>query len=92
MLFYWPMLLYPYYRILQFFIFSFFLSIGWYCRASVFGLIGCISLTHSRALTTSFNDNNNNNNKKASMTGWGTNAAPASFSGHLIGYATLTTG
>ena len=42
--------------------FHFFLSIGWYCGAEVFGLIGCISLSLSLALPTSFNSNNNNNN------------------------------
>ena len=40
--------------------FLFFLSIGWYCGAAVFGLIGCISLSLSLALPTSFNNNNNN--------------------------------
>ena len=46
MLFYWPMLLYPYYSLLLFFPFSiFFLSIGWYCGAGVFGLIGCSSIS-----------------------------------------------
>ena len=44
--------------------FHFFLSIGWYCGADVFGLIGCTSLSHSLALPTSFNNNNNNNNNK----------------------------
>ena len=38
--------------------FLFFLSIGWYCGARVFGLIGCISLSHSLALPTFFNNNN----------------------------------
>ena len=42
--------------------FLFFLSIGWYCGAGVFGLIGCISLSRSLALLTFFNNNNNNNN------------------------------
>ena len=41
--------------LLQFFPFSFFLSIGWYCGAGVFGLIGCISLSLSLALPTIFN-------------------------------------
>ena len=36
MLLYWPKLLYPYYGLLLFFPFSFFLSIGWYCGACVF--------------------------------------------------------
>ena len=39
----------------------FFLSIGWYCRAGVFGLIGCILLSLSLALPTFFNNNNNIN-------------------------------
>ena len=34
--------------------FLFFLSIGWYCGAEVFGLIRCISLSLSLALPTSF--------------------------------------
>ena len=44
MLLYWPKLLYPFYNLQLFFPFSsfFFLSIGWYCGAGVFGLIGCI--------------------------------------------------
>ena len=58
MLFYWPKLLYPYYSLLLF-PFLFFLSIGWYCGAGVFGLIGCISLSLSLALPTFFNNNNN---------------------------------
>ena len=45
-----------------FFLFLFFLSIGWYCVAAVFGLIGCTSLSLSLALPTFFNNNNNNNN------------------------------
>ena len=40
--------------------FLFFLSIGWYCGAGVFRLIGCISLSLSLALPTFFNNNNNN--------------------------------
>ena len=44
MLLYWRKLLYPYYSLLIFFPFSF-LSIGWYCGAGVFGLIGCTSLS-----------------------------------------------
>ena len=36
--------------------FLFFLSIGWYCGV---GLIGCISLSLSLTLPTSFNNNNN---------------------------------
>ena len=42
-----------------FFPFLFFLSIGWYFEVGVFGLIGCISLSRSLALPTSFNNNNN---------------------------------
>ena len=38
--------------------FLFFLYIGWYCGAGVFGLIGCTSLSLSLALPTSFNNNN----------------------------------
>ena len=38
--------------------FLFFLSAGWYSGAWVFGLIGCISLSPSRALPTCFNNNN----------------------------------
>ena len=44
----------------------FFLSIGWYCGAGVFGLIGCISLSPSLVLLTFFNNNNNDNNKMQS--------------------------
>ena len=40
--------------------FLFFPSIGWYCGAGFFGLIGCISLSLSLALPTLFNNNNNN--------------------------------
>ena len=57
MLLYWPKQLYPYYGL---FPFLFFLSIGRYCVAGVFGLIGCISLSLSLALPTFFNNNNNN--------------------------------
>ena len=53
MLLYWPKLLYPYYSLLLF-PFLFFLSIGCYCGAGVFGLIGCISLSQCLALLTSF--------------------------------------
>ena len=53
-------LLYPYYSLLLFSPFLFFLSIGWYCGTGVFGLIGCTSLSLSLALTTFFNNNNNN--------------------------------
>ena len=38
--------------------FLFFLSIGWYCGAEIFGLIGCISLSLSLALPTILNNNN----------------------------------
>ena len=61
MLLYWPKLLYPYYSLLLSFNFYFILSIGWYCGAVVFGLIGCISLSPSLALLNFFNNNNNNN-------------------------------
>ena len=60
MIFYWPkrstptIIFYP-------FPFLFFLSIGWYCGAGVFGLTGCISLSLSLALPTFINNNNNNN-------------------------------
>ena len=37
-----------------------FLSIGWYCGAGVFGLMGCTSLSLSLALPAFFNYNNNN--------------------------------
>ena len=60
-LFYLPKLLYPYHSLLLFF----FLSIGWYCEAGVFGLIGCIPLSFSLALPTSFNNNNDNNNNNS---------------------------
>ena len=57
MLFYWPELLDPYYSLLLFFPFLFFLSIGWYCGADVFRLIGCISLSLSLALPSFLNNN-----------------------------------
>ena len=38
--------------------FLFFLSMGWYCWAGVFGLIRCGSLAPSLALPTSFNNDN----------------------------------
>ena len=60
MLFCWPKLLIPYYSLLLFFPFLFFLSIGWYCGAEVIGLIRCISLSLSLTLPTFFNNNNNN--------------------------------
>ena len=41
--------------------------IGWYCRAGVFELIGCIQLSPSLALRASFNNNNNDNNSKAGL-------------------------
>ena len=50
MFFYWPMLLYPYYSLLLFSPFLFFLSTGLYCGAGVFGLIVCISFSLSLAL------------------------------------------
>ena len=34
--------------------------VDWYCRAGVFGLIGCTSLSLSLALPTFFNNNNIN--------------------------------
>ena len=62
MLFYWHQLLYPYYSRQLFFPFSsFYQLIDINCRAGVFGLIGCISLSVSPALPTSFNNNNNDN-------------------------------
>ena len=45
MLLYWPKLLYAHYSLLLSIPFLFFLSIGWYCGAEVFGLIGCTSLS-----------------------------------------------
>ena len=51
MLFYWPKLLDSF---LHSTVFPF-LSIGWYCGAGVFRLIGCKSLSLSLALPTSFN-------------------------------------
>ena len=42
----------------------FFRSIGWYCDAGVFGLIGCTSLSVGLALPTSFNNNYDNNRKR----------------------------
>ena len=62
MLFHLPKLLYPYHSLLPFFSFSVFLSIGWYCGAGVFGLIGCISLSLCLVLTTLLCNNDNNNN------------------------------
>ena len=41
--------------------FLFFLSVGCYCGAGVFGLIGCISLSLSLAVPSFFNNNNNKN-------------------------------
>ena len=61
MLFYCPKLLYPYYSFLLFFPFSSFcVLVGIVGKLGVFGLIGCISLSLSLALPTSFNNNNNN--------------------------------
>ena len=57
-LFYWPKLLHPFLSS-TIFPFLFFLSIGWYCGAGVFGLIGCRSLSPNLALPTSFNNNYN---------------------------------
>ena len=54
MLKYWPKLLYLF-SSSTIFPFLFVLSIGWYCGAGVFGLMGCICTT-----TTSFFNNNNN--------------------------------
>ena len=71
MLLYWPKLLYPYYNLLYtLFPFLFFLSMGWYCGAGVFGLIGCIPLSLSLALPTFFNNNNNNNNNSMQHTAY----------------------
>ena len=53
------LLAYPNHSLLLFFPFLFCLSIGWYCVALVFGLIGCISLLLTPALPTFFNNNNN---------------------------------
>ena len=63
MLLYCPKQLYPYYSLLLFFPFLFFLSICWYCGAGVFGLIWCMSLSLSLALPTFLNNNNNNSVK-----------------------------
>ena len=52
MILYWPKFILK--SLLPFLPFSSFLSIGWYCMAGVFGLIGCISLSHSLALPTTF--------------------------------------
>ena len=46
--------------VFYFFPFLFFLSIGWYCGAGVFGLIGCIPLSLSLALRNFLNTNINN--------------------------------
>ena len=67
MLLYWPKLLYPNYSLLLFFPFLFFLSIGWYCGAGVFGLIGCIPLSFSLALPTFFNNNDNKSCPQSSI-------------------------
>ena len=46
-----------------YYVFISLLSVGWYCGAGVFGLIGYnISFSLSLALLTSFNNDNNNNN------------------------------
>ena len=47
--------------VFYYFQFLFFLSIDWYCLAGVFGLIGCISLSLSLALPTTFNNNTKKN-------------------------------
>ena len=61
MLFHWPKLLDPFLSSIVV-DFLYFLSIGWYCGAGVFRLIGCKLLLPSLALPTSFNSNNYNNN------------------------------
>ena len=55
MLFYWPKLLDPF---LSSTVFPslFFLSMGWFCVAGVFRLMGCKSLFPKIALPTSFNN------------------------------------
>ena len=53
--------------IVFYFSFLFLLSIGRYCGAGVFGLIGCISLSFSLALPTIFN---NNNERRRSSERW----------------------
>ena len=60
MLFYWPKLLYS---ILSsnYFPYLFIQSIGWYCGAGDFGLLGCRSLSPILALLTSYNNNNTKN-------------------------------
>ena len=46
--FYWPSCFFPtIYSLRLFFPFCSFLSIGWYCGAGVFGLVGCITLSLS---------------------------------------------
>ena len=65
MFIYWPNLPYPFLSS-TIFPFLFFRSIGWYCRAGVFGLIVCRSLSPSLSLLTFFN----NNSKKYIYTGW----------------------
>ena len=57
MLFYWPNCSIPF-CLLQFFPILFFLSIGLYCGAGVFGVIRCKSFSRSLARPTSFNNNN----------------------------------
>ena len=56
-LFYCPKQLYPSLSS-TIFPFLFFLSIGWYCVAGFFGLIGCRSLSSTLAQPTYFNNNN----------------------------------
>ena len=59
MLFYWPKLLYPYFGLLLFFPFSSFCLLVGIEGAGIFGLIGCISLSLSFAMPTSYDDNDN---------------------------------
>ena len=60
MLLYWPKLLYPYYfTIPTIFPIIFFLSIGWFCGAVIFGLIVCVYITLAQPCTADlFNINN----------------------------------
>ena len=44
--------------------------IGWYCAAGVIGLIGCISLSLSLALPTTFNNNNYYYWARTILSGW----------------------
>ena len=56
--FYWPSCSFSFYLLL-FFLFLLH-SLGWYCVAGVFGLIGCLSFYPSLLLPTFFNNSNNN--------------------------------